>query len=540
MKPTTTDNLQNVPAELAEGAQWIPTQNKQPIAKFKTGAEKQANLKPLAHWIESYRKRGKSWNGFARVIDKSEGFVFIDLDACRDKSTEELAEWAQKIVDELNSYTEISASGGGLHIVCRGTLANDWEPGHGHDGTLDYRPNKVEIKSGNVKNRIAALTGDLLPGFTPATIENRQAELNALLAKLQAETGQTDSAPQFSEELVFTSMDSIEEKSIDWLWKNRIPLSAVTIFTGNPDTGKTTALCDIAARVSSFRSFPDVKDHTFGGYVVWLSAEDDAAKVLKPRLMAAGASLEKIRVLERVEIRQGARRDERMFALDEDLKKLDAAIKAKGDSLVIIDPISSYFGKGNMYKAQDVRNVTNRLAALCENRRVAVIAVEHFNKRTDVAAIHKTGTSGALIAAARAAFMFAKVPNEDGQYVMHFVKGNFAKRKVGLRFAIDDKKVGKLAEPQPFIQWGGEDTGTADDLLAAEKGLSENGRAKRAAKFLLEYLTEEKPADDLLAEAKKRNISRDALYEVKRELGIDAVKRAGAWYWKPGANSAAF
>jgi putative DNA primase/helicase len=58
------------------------------------------------------------------------GFVFttqaarsgIDLDSCRDPSTGEIQSWAQEIVDLLNSYTEISPSGTGVHIFVGGKL----------------------------------------------------------------------------------------------------------------------------------------------------------------------------------------------------------------------------------------------------------------------------------------------------------------------------------------------------------------------------------------------------------------------------------
>jgi hypothetical protein len=127
--------------------------------------------------------------------------------------------------------------------------------------------------------------------------------------------------------------------------------------------------------------------------------------------------------------------------------------------------------------------------------------------------------------------MFAKVPDEEGQYVMHFVKGNLARRKVGLRFTIGEKQIGTLGGV-PHIVWGGEDSGTADDLLQAEKGASEDNRAARAAKFLENYLTGEKLSTEIEAEAKGRNISRKALFEGKKQLGIRAVKRAGVWYWQ--------
>src|SRR4051794_37005196 len=58
------------------------------------------------------------------------GFVFapggeitgIDLDRCRDPETGEIAQWAEEFITLVNSYTEISPSGTGVHILIRGTL----------------------------------------------------------------------------------------------------------------------------------------------------------------------------------------------------------------------------------------------------------------------------------------------------------------------------------------------------------------------------------------------------------------------------------
>lgn len=354
-----------------------------------------------------------------------------------------------------------------------------------------------------------------------------------------------------NESLVIRCLDDVEEKPVEWLWPNRIPLSAVSAFTGNPDTGKTMAYCDLVARVTTNRDFPDAKmPDGVAGQVIMLCAEDDYSRVIKPRLIAAGADTSAIFLIEKVEIRQGARRDERMFALDTDLTKLEEELEEKDSSLgsipqtyalIVIDPVSSYFGKGNMNSKQDVRAVFNRLTSMCEHHRVTVLVVEHFNKRVDVNAIHKMGGSVALTAATRAAFMFANVQDEDGQYVMHFIKGNFAKRKTGLRFTFGDKEVESLGvDPEtrkpyrvPYIIWGVEDQGTADDVLRSERGASEDNRAARAAKFLAEYLTEERPSKDVESEAEKRNISHNALWQAKKDLEIKAVRHDGQWYWKP-------
>jgi primase-polymerase (primpol)-like protein len=46
-----------------------------------------------------------------------------DLDHCRDLKTGAIVPGAQRIVDELDSYTEVSPSGDGLHIWIRARLS---------------------------------------------------------------------------------------------------------------------------------------------------------------------------------------------------------------------------------------------------------------------------------------------------------------------------------------------------------------------------------------------------------------------------------
>jgi hypothetical protein len=73
-----------------------------------------------------------AWKAFtdSRVDADGLGFVFsddifivgIDLDKCLDPDTGETEEWAQKIIDRINSYTEVSPSGTGVHILVGGML----------------------------------------------------------------------------------------------------------------------------------------------------------------------------------------------------------------------------------------------------------------------------------------------------------------------------------------------------------------------------------------------------------------------------------
>jgi putative DNA primase/helicase len=62
-----------------------------------------------------------------------DGWVGVDLDKCRDPQSGDIAPKALAVVRGLNSYTEVSPSGTGLHIICRGTLP----PGGRRNGGIE-------------------------------------------------------------------------------------------------------------------------------------------------------------------------------------------------------------------------------------------------------------------------------------------------------------------------------------------------------------------------------------------------------------------
>ena len=60
-------------------------------------------------------------------------FVGVDLDHCRDAVTGVIEDWAQEIITHLDSYTEASPSGTGIHIIIRGSLP----PGRRRQGPVE-------------------------------------------------------------------------------------------------------------------------------------------------------------------------------------------------------------------------------------------------------------------------------------------------------------------------------------------------------------------------------------------------------------------
>ncbi len=121
-------------------------------------------------------------HGIGFVFTREAGIVGIDLDKCRNVETGAIEPWAQEIVRSLNSYTEISPSGTGLHIYLRGT-----PPGRGR------KKGKIEAYS---TGRFFTLTGNHLPG-TPLGVEERHTELLAFHAQhFGADSSTEQSAPE--------------------------------------------------------------------------------------------------------------------------------------------------------------------------------------------------------------------------------------------------------------------------------------------------------------------------------------------------------
>ena len=123
----------NIPAELRELPQWVcwhwtrrdERWTKVPIDPH-TG--RQAKTDTSATWgtfdqaLARYRRDRLAGVGF--VFSPGDPYCGIDLDSCRDPTTEAITAEAHAIIAELDGYAEISPSRTGVKIFIRATLPN--------------------------------------------------------------------------------------------------------------------------------------------------------------------------------------------------------------------------------------------------------------------------------------------------------------------------------------------------------------------------------------------------------------------------------
>lgn len=188
MAANNLELLKNIPLELREHALWVqyylkPNGDKKPTKHPCVAYTQRANCKSLDHLLTR-----KSQAGFQRVVEKGEGLVFVDLDHCRKTDTGAIEQWAQDIIDSLDSYTEISASGTGFHIVCKAVLDDDFK--------VDDNPIEI-FSAARIQNKLIAMTGNVIDDFHKY-VEDRQQQAEQLLAHVKGQKAEQTLAPAVS------------------------------------------------------------------------------------------------------------------------------------------------------------------------------------------------------------------------------------------------------------------------------------------------------------------------------------------------------
>jgi putative DNA primase/helicase len=366
-----------------------------------------------------------------------------------------------------------------------------------------------------------------------ATIES-----GAHAAHARPRAGKTVAQEDTPPTLKSAPASSFEMSAIQWVWPNRFALGKLGILAGLPDEGKGQVLCDMAGRVTRGLDWPCEEGTAPQGNVVLLTAEDDPKDTVVPRLVAAGADLDCIEIVQMV---HEAGKD-RMFSLVSDLDLLRQTVLRIGNvKMIQIDPITAYMGirQIDSFRTTDVRALLGPVTDLATELMVSIIAVMHFNKKTDVTnALLRISDSLAFGATAR--HVYAVVDDAENKRKL-LVKGknNLAARDTqALAYGFGAREVGKDRKTgeaiwAPYIIWYSQHIDvTAAEAMQAAGGQS--GYAKREARDFLMARLEAGPvkAKDLFEEAEQSGISKSTLMRVKKELKIGSRKVGGEWIWE--------
>ena len=329
-------------------------------------------------------------------------------------------------------------------------------------------------------------------------------------------------------------VSSVTAQPIKWLWPSRMALGKVTMVAGHPGLGKSQFTAYLAAMVTRGGPWPAGEGRAPKGSVLMLSAEDDVADTIRPRLEAAGADIYRIDVLTAVQD-AGAVRG---FSLARDLVALEAELVRIGDvRLIIIDPLTAYLGATDSHKTADVRALLAPVSDLAARYGVAIVTISHLNKGGGNEAMGRVTGSLAFVAAARAAFLIHKDPEDPKRRLFVPMKNNLGTDDSSLAFRIVEKEVA-VAIRAPTIEWENERvTVSADEILAAVNSNDGEGAGalREAVEFLKDALAGGPVSQKTIkSDANANGVSDASLRRAKTKLGVKAHKdgMAGGWFWR--------
>lgn len=340
---------------------------------------------------------------------------------------------------------------------------------------------------------------------------------------------------------VFRSLDRVEAEAVRWLSPGRIPLGKITIVEGDPGLGKTMVMGDLAARVTRGRGFPgDPKIDPAD--VVILTGEDGLSDTLRPRLEAAGAVLQRVKVMEGVNRDEGHQGDG--LSLPRDIGALQQLVGITGAKAVIIDVLNAFLdGAVDSYKDHEIRRALYPFKLMAEETGAAVVLLRHLSKRGGNRAIAAGGGSVGIGGAARSVLLVGQDPaDRENKRVLASVKCNLGPPPPSLAFQIEQHESGA-----PIVRWLGQSTETADSLVADRAACdgSADGEGKQdEAMSLLEgwLLSGEKDKKDVLRLAQNSGISSRTLERAANSLGVKREQKGFGTqkrsYWSLPSNPA--
>lgn len=325
-------------------------------------------------------------------------------------------------------------------------------------------------------------------------------------------------------------MSEIQQKEVEWLWKNWIPLGCVSVLEGRKGTGKSTFSAALAAAITAGLPLPGRRDKAIRD-VLWVTAEEDPARAIGPRLAAAGADLGRVHMF-------GWNTEEacvKELVLPRDLLKLRAEIEARKVSLVVLDPLAGFLSRDcDENSQQDMRGLLQPLALLAAQTGAAILAIRHLRKGKAGCALDQGIGSVAIGAVARVVLRLDRVQGSKWKRALACVASNLGPQPQTLSFEV------VAQDASTRVEWGESLPLDAEELAADQGDAGERSALEDARRLLREKLKDGwVPVRAIVVEAKDASVSERTLRSAKAELGVRTrFRREGEerrWEWGPPA-----
>ena len=318
-------------------------------------------------------------------------------------------------------------------------------------------------------------------------------------------------------------MSDVAAEDVSWLWPGRIPAGMISVLDGPPKVGKSSVVVDLAARITTGRSWPVGAGTNEPRAVILIGHEDSPAHTIRPRLDAAGADPARVHLLTEIA--------GRLPELPTDVDEIEKAIVNTRAALVVFDPISAYLGGADLHRDNEVRAALAPLAAVAERTGAAILFLRHLRKSGGVDAISRGLGSVAIGALARCMMMVLADPDDDAAKLLTWPAINVASQPRSIRWRFDAAPTGK----PPRIAWDDNSCDlTADQVLDRQDGRQREPSALEKAKDWLraQLAGGRVPSAELKTRGEAAGIAEMTMKRARQALGVRPVRdgHAGAWY----------
>lgn len=246
--PLTPLNPDNIPEALRKAKRWAPwaapwDEKRQKYDKVPHRADRpSAGLSngSTSGWVTfeqalaAYRANPHLFAGVGYLMTGHHGIVGVDLDYCIKDGV--VAPWAAEIIAKLDSYTEVSPSGTGLHVMLAGDLDTDWSVKLGEK--CAKQPG-IDVYGGGA--RFLTVTGAHVAG-SPRDVRPAAAALSTLEARYRKskDSGQLHVLP----------LPDTHDIEVPEYTELGLPARIVNLLTEGPDPGADRSALLIAAGVA--------------------------------------------------------------------------------------------------------------------------------------------------------------------------------------------------------------------------------------------------------------------------------------------------
>ena len=383
--------------------------------------------------------------------------------------------------------------------------------------------NKVELSLRNIAASVKVVEFPDLPERGDVSDWLNNGGTKERLLELVRQAGKS------SVKLNLKPMSEVKSEKVEWFWDNKIPDNAFTIISGDPGATKSYLTVFMAACITTGTPWPDCSEIPVKkGSVVFFSEEDHPANIIRPRLDAHKADVNKVYIFEGVQVNKTK---ENVFDLTQHLSGLEDILEGISDCrMVVLDPVTAYLGDTNANSNAEVRAALTPLAALAARHKVTIIGINHHNKRQDLSYMYRGLGSTAFVAQARSVWAVILDKDDPNRETRIFcpVKANYCINPTGLKYRIIDGVV--TFEPEPWL-------GHIDDMAKSKP--HKQFRVDKAAEWLEERLgTSDVTSAVIFEEGEAAGFNKDLLYRAKEKLKIKPKKQGfgGQWFWRMPEN----